>query len=381
MKPSDVCDVSDVTVTVADAYGYSGTIDIELDNPLDSVGEVHVDMCDRDQRSWLTISAASCSTTVRSSAFTCAVTNLGGGCVTVDLTTAVSRCNSDPGTGAIAQLTYTIDPTTPPGDYADVTPENSDVRDDSAVSLAVTPKPGKVGTLACIDAGDCDDFNVCTDDACVGNVCQYTDNSNSCDDGLYCNGTDTCSGGTCTVHAGSPCPGTECNTCQEDTDSCFDHGGRRPVPMTVMCVPMTPVTVREAAHIPTTPHPVMTGSTVTAPTPAAAGPVPCMREAPAPRRSATPARRQRDSCFDTSGTACTDDGNVCTDDTCDGAGSCAHPANTASCDDGLYCNGTDTCSGGTCSVHAGSPCSETECNTCQEATDSCFDSLRDGLYR
>ena len=64
---------------------------------------------------------------------------------------------------------------------------------------------------------------------------------------------------------------------------------------------------------------------------------------------------------------------MCTDDTCDGAGACAHPANTAPCDDGLYCNGTDTCSGGACTVHAGSPCPETECNTCQEATDSCFD--------
>ena len=121
-------------------------------------------------------------------------------------------------------------------------------------------------------------------------------NTAPCDDGLYCNGADTCSGGACSVHAGNPCPGTECNTCQEDTDSCFDLAG----------------------------------------------------------------------------TVCADDGNVCTDDTCDGAGACAHPANTASCDDGLYCNGADTCSGGSC-LHAGNPCPETECNFCQEATDSCFD--------
>ena len=140
---------------------------------------------------------------------------------------------------------------------------------------------------ACTDDGD-----VCTDDTCNGaGACTHPDNTAPCDDGIFCNGADTCSAGACTVHAGSPCSETECNTCQEDTDSCFDL----------------------------------------------------------------------------SGTACTDDGNVCTDDTCDGAGACAHPANTAPCDDGLYCNGTDTCSGGSCSVHAGSPCSETECNTCQEA--------------
>ena len=63
--------------------------------------------------------------------------------------------------------------------------------------------------------------------------------------------------------------------------------------MTGMCAPMTPVTVREPARILLTRHPVTTASTVTEPTPAAAGPVPYTREAPAPRRSATPARRQR----------------------------------------------------------------------------------------
>ena len=222
----------------------------------------------------------------------------------MDLTTAVSGLIL-PGTGAIARLNYTIDPGTPPGDYADVTPENGDIRDDLGLSLEVTPKPGKVGTLECIDAGDCDDFNVCTNDACVGSVCQYTNNVSPCDDGLYCNGTDTCRAGTCSQHTGSPCPGTECNTCQEATDSCFDL----------------------------------------------------------------------------SGTVCTDDGNVCTDDTCDGAGACTHPDNTAPCDDGIFCNGADTCSGGACTVNAGNPCPGTECNTCQEATDSCFDTVRDCLCR
>ena len=131
---SDVCDVSDVTLIVADAYGYSGTIDIELSNALDSVSEVRVDICDRDQRTWLTINTVSCSNTTRSSAFSCAVTNLGGGCVGVDITSSVAGLIL-PGTGAIARLTYTIDPSTPPGDYADVTPENSDVRDDTATIL------------------------------------------------------------------------------------------------------------------------------------------------------------------------------------------------------------------------------------------------------
>jgi hypothetical protein len=46
-----------------------------------------------------------------------------------------------------------------------------------------------------------------------------------CDDGVFCNGTDTCAGGTCSVHEGDPCPddGVFCNgaeSCDEATRSC-----------------------------------------------------------------------------------------------------------------------------------------------------------------
>jgi hypothetical protein len=81
----------------------------------------------------------------------------------VDITSSVLGV-INPGTGAIAELSYTIDPSTTPGDYADVTPENGDVRDDISLSLAVTPQSGKVGTLECIDTADCDDLNVCTNE-------------------------------------------------------------------------------------------------------------------------------------------------------------------------------------------------------------------------
>ena len=48
------------------------------------------------------------------------------------------------------------------------------------------------------------------------------------------------------------------------------------------------------------------------------------------------------------GTACTDDGNVCTNDICNGSGSCTHPSNTASCDDGNACTVMDRVVRGTC---------------------------------
>jgi CSLREA domain-containing protein len=87
---------------------------------------------------------------------------------------------------------------------------------------------------------------------------------------------------------------------------------------------------------------------------------------------------------------CTDDGDVCTDDFCDGAGSCTHPHNAAPCSDGNPCTMGDLCSGGTCI--AGPPvlcgpchvcdgtlgCTATTGNTCDDgnactAGDTCAD--------
>jgi hypothetical protein len=48
------------------------------------------------------------------------------------------------------------------------------------------------------------------------------------------------------------------------------------------------------------------------------------------------------------GVGCTDDGNECTDDQCDGNGACAHPNNTGPCSDGNACTSPDVCSGGVC---------------------------------
>ena len=93
----------------------------------------------------LTIDANSCSTTTRSTDFTCTITDLGNGCVGIDITT-VTLGTIAPGTGPIAQINYTIDATAPLTDYADLNLENIDIKDDSVipVSVSVTPKPGSV---------------------------------------------------------------------------------------------------------------------------------------------------------------------------------------------------------------------------------------------
>jgi len=64
---------------------------------------------------------------------------------------------------------------------------------------------------------NCDDQNVCTDDfydSILG--CQYDNNNMSCDDGMFCNGSDTCNEGSCSLHEGNPC----LEICNEEEDVC-----------------------------------------------------------------------------------------------------------------------------------------------------------------
>lgn len=102
------------------------------------------------------------------------------------------------------------------------------------------------------DSGECTGPSLCDQSSCTA---PPINDGGSCDDGLFCNGADTCNAGACDQHAGDPCSaGAECaNVCDEGADSC----------------------------------------NVTA------------------------------------GTSCTDDGNACSLDVCDGAGACAHPAGNA----------------------------------------------------
>ena len=74
--------------------------------------------------------------------------------------------------------------------------------------------------LTCEFDEDCNDFNPCTNDSCntSTSACEFTPNSDPCDDGLFCTETDQCSGGSC-VGSGDPCTPQECD---EETDTCVD---------------------------------------------------------------------------------------------------------------------------------------------------------------
>ena len=220
------------------------------------------------------------------------------------------------------------------------------------------------------------DGNVCTTDQCnASGTCTHPNNTAPCDDGIFCNGTDTCGGGTCHVHSGDPCTGECTSTCNEATESCFDPAG------TACASDGNPCTDDRCDGTGTCTHPENTapcddGFFCNGPETCSGGACtvhagdPCAGGADC----ADSCDEAADDCLSPAGTPCASDGNVCTDDRCNGSGTCTHPNNTAPCNDGFFCNGADTCSGGTCKIHAGDPCGGApQCaNTCNEAADNCF---------
>lgn len=83
---------------------------------------------------------------------------------------------------------------------------------------------GDAGSGECERAADCDDGEVCTTDACTDGVCvNEPADGTACDDGLFCNGLDSCTGGTCAEHAGTPCVGA--TVCDEAGDRCTGCSG------------------------------------------------------------------------------------------------------------------------------------------------------------
>ncbi|HXC51118.1 MAG TPA: hypothetical protein VN634_09565, partial [Candidatus Limnocylindrales bacterium] len=246
-------------------------------------------------------------------------------------------------------------------------------------------------------AKDCSELNdACNTGTCnpQNGQCDAVSNTGPCNDGLFCNGADTCAGGSCSVHAGDPCTGGGIcgSTCNESADNCFASAN-------TVC--------RASAGICDMAE-NCTGSSATCPSNTFASGNTCRSASgicdvaetcnglsascPADGFASTSVRCRASSgecdvaefcsgaatcpadSFASGSTPCTSDGNACTNDLCNGSGTCAHPNNTAPCNDGTFCNGADTCSGGTCSVHAGNPCTGGGIcgSSCNETADNCF---------
>ncbi|MCG3137652.1 MAG: hypothetical protein HJJLKODD_01501 [Phycisphaerae bacterium] len=74
----------------------------------------------------------------------------------------------------------------------------------------------------CLQDDDCNDDDPCTDDVCNDSICEFEDKN--CDDGLYCNGAETCADGDCIDAVNPPCSAPQ--TCNEAANVCEgDLGG------------------------------------------------------------------------------------------------------------------------------------------------------------
>jgi hypothetical protein len=240
----------------------------------------------------------------------------------------------------------------------------------------------------------CESLDGCIDGSCDGDgFCGFGGfNVAPCDDGVFCNGTDSCTEGVCGTHAGDPCPGVDplSSNCADSCDETVANCGAND-PDTSACSDGLYCTGTETCT-----SGVCTNNTGD----------PC----PGPDNDGNCA----ESCDDVSDTCTLADpnGSVCTDglfcngtDTCSGgacsthtgnpcpgpdgdgncAESCSEPSdnctasdpNGSSCTDAIFCNGIDTCTGGACSTHTGDPCFQ--CNDgddicaecCNESSDNC----------
>ncbi len=173
-------------------------------------------------------------------------------------------------------------------------------------------------------APDCNDGVACTDDSCNESTdsCDNVANDANCDNGLWCDGAETCHA-TLDCQAGTApnCDdGVTCtdDTCNETTDSCDNIANDANCADGLFC---------NGAE---TCDPVFDCQ---------AGSDPCP------------------------GQLCDEVNDVCID--CSG---------DPDCDDGLYCNGAETCVGGTCQPGTAVDCNDgVSCtdDSCNETTDSC----------
>lgn len=121
-----------------------------------------------------------------------------------------------------ASFTVTIDPGAIPG---------ADTTVDIAGAFFAMDAPGGADitttgtsrdiTLGCIDNADCNDGVICTEDSCNQGTgsCDNVANHALCDDGTFCNGSETCDAINDCQAGSDPCPG---QLCDETGDACVD---------------------------------------------------------------------------------------------------------------------------------------------------------------
>ncbi len=239
------------------------------------------------------------------------------------------------------------------------------------------------GCTSCSTAAECDDSIACTTDTCSAGVCVHTPVDNVCDNGLFCDGAETCSP-TMGCQAGTPinCDDSVACTvdnCDEGADTCThvatdalcDNGqfcdGAETCDAMNGCQAGTPVACDDGVGCTSDSCDEVDDTCVNVPTNSLCDNglfcdgietchtlLDCQAGTPPP----------------------IDDGVGCTDDSCDEVNDVVvHAANDGHCDNGLFCDGLETCDAiGDC--QAGTPvvCNDgigCTVDSCDEGSDSC----------
>ena len=226
------------------------------------------------------------------------------------------------------------------------------------------------GVCAPGGAKGCNDSKVCTTDTCTGGVCGNTNNTVSCDDSNACTTGDICSGGACagivkSCNDNNPCTNDSCNA---TTGACVATNN------TLACNDGNPCTDNDLCS-----NGSCAGSTKNCNDSNFCTADSCSNGS-CVNSNTTSACDDGNGC--TVGDACAngscgagaakscDDGKVCTSDTCSApSGTCVFTNNTSACTDSNACTTSDACSGGACiggaapNCNDGNPCSDDSCNT------------------
>ncbi len=247
--------------------------------------------------------------------------------------------------------------------------------DGDACTLTATCQAGTCAAKAPID---CDDKNVCTQDTCdpmLGCVHTPAGDGTTCTDDKFCTTGDACTAGNCVgvpkdcPDDGNPCTVTKCTEQNKGTCDTAPIAG-------MMCDDGNPCTspdVCDGAGKCAGPKNCDDGNPCSddgCPDPKLGcqhinNAIPC-----GPLDACNGVGQCKGGSCDAPAKNC-DDGNLCTDDSCDKAKGCLSTPNQSGCYDGSVCTQGDTCSGGACkpsktlSCDDGDPCTLDQCDPIQ----------------
>ena len=246
---------------------------------------------------------------------------------------------------------------------------------------------------ACVGkAADCDDKNVCTDDACdIASGCTHTSHEGACSDGDECTTGDACAGGTCQKGVTKNCD--DGNTCTFDqcypnvVGGCYHLAKQSPccTGLTSVCDDKNPCTSDDCDPATSAclysnnsaacdDANACSGADICSGGVCAGSSITCDDSNPCTNDSCDTAK----GCvfLPVAASAC-DDGKACTDDACDpNGGGCAHSNNSNACEDGDNCTVDDACKDGACASGTARNCDDG--NVC--TYDQCVGTLVGGCY-